>query len=164
MMPALMYERLDEFGLDFAILYPTSGLGIPRIADDEARIAASRAFNIYQAELFAPFSDRMTPAAVIPMHSPEEAIAELEHAVGELGLKVVMLNSMIERPFEESDSSRYWFDYIGLDSAYDYDPVWQKCCELGVSPTFHKGSRGRALRLCDITPSHEARKIEARRS
>ncbi|MCZ6617482.1 MAG: amidohydrolase, partial [Gammaproteobacteria bacterium] len=78
MMPALMYERLDDFGIDFAILYPTSGLGIPRVGDDEARVAACRAFNIYQAELFAPFSDRMTPAAVIPMHSPAEAIAELE--------------------------------------------------------------------------------------
>lgn len=147
MMPALMYERLDEFGIDFAVLYPTSGLGIPRINDDEARIAACRAFNIYQAELFAPFSNRMTPAAVIPMHSPEEAINELEHAVGELDFKVIMLNSMIERPYEPGDESRYWFDAVGLDSAYDYDPVWQKCRELGVSPTFHKGSRGRALRV-----------------
>ena len=35
---------------------------------------------------------------------------------------------------------------FGIDSAYDYDPVWQACLELGVSPTFHAGGRGYALR------------------
>ena len=150
-LPRLLYERLDEFGIDFSVLFPTSGLTIPRVNDREARIAACRAFNIYQAEVFEPFKDRMTPAAIIPMHDPEEAIAELDHAVRQLGLKAVMLNSMIERPFVPGDDARYWFDMIGLDSAYDYDPVWQKCRELGVSPTFHKGSRGRALR---VSPSN----------
>jgi predicted TIM-barrel fold metal-dependent hydrolase len=155
MMPALMYERLDELGIDFAVLYPTGGLGIPRIPDDEARRAGSRAFNVYCAEAFAPYADRMTPAAIIPMHSPEEAIEALEHAIGELGLKAVYMNSMIERPIDEPTehvaNKGYWFDMLGLDSAYDYDPVWEKCCELNVSPAFHKGSRGRALR---ISPSN----------
>ena len=146
-LPRLLYERLDEFGIDFYVLFPTSGLTIPRVGDTVARIAACRAFNIYQAELFDPYKDRMTPAALIPMHTPEEAVAELEHAVGQLGLKAAMFNSMIERPYTAGDDTRYWFDMLGLDSAYDYDPVWQKCRELGVSPTFHKGSRGRALRL-----------------
>ncbi len=158
MMPSLLYERLDEFGVDVSILYPTAGLGIPRVNDAEARVAACRAFNIYTAELFEPLRDRLIPAAVIPMHHPEEAVAELEHAVGELGFKVVMLNSMIERPIQHVAENRpeatdlaVWFDMIGLDSAYDYDPVWAKCVELGVSPTFHKGSRGRALR---VSPSN----------
>ena len=154
MMPRLLYERLDEFGIDFAILYPTMGLGLPRVNDRESRIAACSAFNTYCAELFDPLRDRVTPAAVIPMHEPEEAIAELEHAVGELGYKVVMLNSMIDRPvpaIEESNPSAAglvrWFDMFGIDSAHDYDIVWEKCRELGVSPTFHRGSRGRAFRM-----------------
>ena len=154
MMPRLLYERLDEFGIDFAILFPTMGLGLPRVNDTEARLAACRAFNVYQAELFEPLKDRMTPAAVIPMHHPDEAIAELEHAVGELGLKAVMLNSMIDRPIAQVAEDRpdaadlgIWYDMIGLDSAHDYDPVWQKCEELKVSPTFHRGSRGRAFRM-----------------
>lgn len=29
-----------------------------------------------------------------------------------------------------------------LDSAYDYDPVWAKCVELGVPPTFHSAGMG----------------------
>ncbi|MBS05300.1 MAG: amidohydrolase [Gammaproteobacteria bacterium] len=154
MLPKLLYERLDEFGIDFSILFPTMGLGLPRVNDDEARIAACRAFNVYQKELFDPFSDRMTPAAVIPMHNPEEALAELDHAVGELGFKVVMLNSMIDRPIEQVAEERpdasdlaVWYDTIGIDSAYDYDPVWEKCRELKVSPCFHRGSRGRGFRM-----------------
>ena len=35
----------------------------------------------------------MTPAAVIPMHTPDEAIAELEHVVGTLGLKVIAVGA-----------------------------------------------------------------------
>ena len=144
MMPALLYERLDEFGIDFAVLFPTAGMGLTRGDDDEARVAACRAFNIYQADLFAPFPDRIAPAAMIPTHTPDEAIAELEHAVSELGFKVVMLNSMVERPVARGSGSR--IDMLGLDSAYDYDPLWRKCLELKVSPTFHRGSRGRAFR------------------
>ena len=38
------------------------------------------------------------------------------------------------------------YDQFGLDSDYDYDPVWEKCRELGVAPTFHTGGRGFGLR------------------
>src|SRR6516162_4522062 len=77
MMPKLLYERLDEIGTDFAVIYPTAGLGLPRIKDDATRRAVIRAYNIVSADYFRDFSDRMTPAAVIPMHTPEEAIEEL---------------------------------------------------------------------------------------
>ena len=39
-----------------------------------------------------------------------------------------------------------WYDALGLDSAYDYDPVWKKCPELGISPTFHGGAIGTGSR------------------
>ncbi len=35
-----------------------------------------------------------------------------------------------------------WTDTFGLDSAYDYDPVWQKCRELGIAPAFHSSAMG----------------------
>jgi predicted TIM-barrel fold metal-dependent hydrolase len=154
MMPRLLYERLDEFGIDFAVLYPTAGLAIPRLPETDMRQATCRAFNIFTAEYFRDFSDRMTPAAAIPMHTPEEAIAELEYVTKQLGLKVVMMGSLIRRPIPaqvekhpEAAQVAQWFDVLGLDSAYDYDPVWAKCAELGLSPTFHTGGRGFGLRL-----------------
>ncbi len=151
MMPNLMRERLDEFGIDFSILYPTSGLGLPQIPDEKARCAACFAFNTYAAEFFSDHTYQMTPAAVIPMHTPEEAVAELEH-VKELGLKAVMMGSLIKRPIPalaarapELADEFPWLDVLGLDSPYDYDPVWQCCLDLGFSPTFHSSGRGRAF-------------------
>ena len=35
-----------------------------------------------------------------------------------------------------------WTDTFGTDSEYDYDPVWAKCRELGVSPSFHSAAMG----------------------
>src|SRR5579859_5593152 len=98
MMPRMLYDRLDELGIDFGIVYPTAGLGIPRIADDETRRAVIHGFNIVTADYFAKLSDRLTPAEVIPMHTPEEAVEELEFATKQLGLKVGMFGSSIARP------------------------------------------------------------------
>lgn len=149
MMPNLLAERMEELGFDFSVLYPTVGLGAPRIADDETRQIACRAYNVYTAERFAHHADRMTPAGVIPMHTPDEAIAELEHMVTELGMKVAMFGSMVARPIpalvergSDAVGETAWLDLLGLDSAYDYDPVWQRCEELGISPTFHSSGRG----------------------
>jgi predicted TIM-barrel fold metal-dependent hydrolase len=126
MVPRLLYERLDELGLDFSVLYPTTGLAVPFISNDEVRRAACRAFNTFAAEQFAPYADRLTPAAVVPMNTPAEAIEELEHVAKTLKLKVVVMASVIKRTIPEAarrspELARYatWFDMFGLDSAYD---------------------------------------------
>ena len=144
MLPALMYQRLDELGFDFALLYPTYGLTVTALDDAEVRCAIARAYNRYYAEAYAEFSDRLAPVAAIPMFTPEEAIAELDHAVGELGLKAVMLSGVIARPVPGAEGVRgaKWMDTLAHDSDYDYDPVWQRCEELGVSPTFHASGQG----------------------
>src|SRR5207237_1584397 len=77
MLPRLLYERLDDLGLDFAVLYPTTGLGVPFIPDDEVRRATCRAFNRYVADTFREFSARLSHGAVIPMHTPQERSEEL---------------------------------------------------------------------------------------
>ncbi len=154
MFPRFLYERLEELGIDFAAIYPTAGLRIGRIADDEARRAVCHAFNIVTADYFRDFGDRMTPAAAIPTHTPDEAIEEIEFCVRQLGTKVAMFTSPVPRPVpsitnREGDVARFavWYDAIGLaDSAYDYDPLWKKCVELGIAPTFHTGASRQGLR------------------
>jgi predicted TIM-barrel fold metal-dependent hydrolase len=154
MMPRMLYDRLDELGIDFGIVYPTAGLGIPRIADDETRRAVIRGFNIVTAEYFEKLADRLTPAAVIPVYTPEEAIEELEFCTKQLGSKVGMFGSGVRRPIAHAkgagaDVAKYaqGFDQLGIDSQHDYDALWQKCRELEIAPTFHTGGRGYGERM-----------------
>jgi predicted TIM-barrel fold metal-dependent hydrolase len=149
MLPKLLYERLDDMGLDVTVLYPTFGLLAPHLDDEEIRRAACRAFNAYHADIFREYADRLIPVAVIPMHTPREAIEELEYAVRTLGMKAVMLAAHVVRPIPyvartapEAARYAYWLDTFCLDSEYDYDPVWAKCVELKVAPTFHSVAMG----------------------
>jgi predicted TIM-barrel fold metal-dependent hydrolase len=136
-LPALMYQRLDQIGIDYALLYPSRGLSVFSIRDDDLRQVAARAFNTYYAGVFADFRDRLEPVAIIPTSTPNEAIAELEHAVRVLGLKAIVMNGNIPRSSRPDGSQRAWIDSLGHGSLFDYDPVWAKCSELGVAPTFH---------------------------
>lgn len=143
MLPRLMHERLEETGADFAIVYPTIGLMALGTHIDEVRLALCRALNDYHHEAFSAYSDRLSPVAVIPTNTPDEAIAELDYAVGELGFKNVLLCGLIQRPLEGGDARKaFYLDHLGIDSPYDYDPVWQRCQELGVAPAFHSGGMG----------------------
>jgi hypothetical protein len=54
MLPRLMYERLDDLGLDFTVIYPTNGLGYHRVPDARLRRALCRAYNVFTADQFRP--------------------------------------------------------------------------------------------------------------
>ncbi len=151
-IPALLHGRLEEMGLDFAVLYPTHcQLFAPYVGDEQLRKAGCHAFNKYAAETWAEYSDRVAPIGVIPMHTPDEALAELDHCKS-LGIKAVALGSLIRRSIPAAErmgvSRRYacWLDVLGLDSDYDYDPVWRKCEQLGYAVTFHSAAENYGLR------------------
>jgi predicted TIM-barrel fold metal-dependent hydrolase len=153
MLPRLMYERLDDLGIDFSVVYPTAGLSFHRMQDTRHRRAICRAYNVFAADQFRGLGDRVIPAAIIPMYTPEEALEELEFAVTQLGYKVAMVGGMMRRRVpaleeEHPEASKHteWYDVIGLDSPHDYDPVWRKCLELRVAPSFHNGARSILLR------------------
>ncbi len=95
-IPALLHERLPELGIDFCVLYPTKTLGTAGVEDQDMRIGLCRGLNDFFAETYRPFADRMTVAGVVPMVTPEEAVAELAHC-RELGLKVVGLPEGVTR-------------------------------------------------------------------
>ncbi len=138
-LPRLLRERLDEFGFDYVLLYPSEGFFPGMLDDEEMRRVACRAYNIFAAELYGGYQDRMTPAAVIPMHNPDEAIEELEYAHNTLGMKVAVLRGYVRRQDENPATLRPpgRIDLFGMYSDYDYDPVWAKCRELKIAPTFH---------------------------
>jgi len=145
-LPKLYHRRLDEMGLDFAIIYPSLGMSMLHLSDDELRRALCRTYNDMYAALFREYADRMTPVAMIPMHTPDEAIAELEHVVRELGSKAILMPSFARRRLASKSAQGFWLDNFCLDSEYDYDPVWTKCIELKVAPTFHSPTSGMGFR------------------
>ncbi len=162
-LPELLHERLEESGTDFAILYPNAATMAVAIGDSDLRRVVTRAMNTYNADLYRPYADRVTPVAAIPLHTPEEGIEELEHAVGTLGLKAALIPGYVRRPIadlarrypaaEHPDLARhaFWLDTLGLDSAHDYDPFWAKLVELKVAPTTHASGQGWTARS---TPSN----------
>ena len=151
--PKLLYSRLDEIGLDYTVLYPGIGFIAQMFSNDDVRRAGCRALNDYYADAFDEFADRMTPVAAIPMHTPQEAIDELEYVVRKRGFKVILFPSYVKRPipalarkYPEAGHFAYRLDTYGIDSEYDYDPVWAKCLELKVVPTFHGPGEGLVTR------------------
>ena len=148
MLPKLYHERMDDFGLDFAVLYPTTGLAFNNVPNDEYRQLSCHAYNEYAAAAYDEYGDRMTVAAAVPLSTPEEGIKELEHAHS-LGLKVAMIPSFIRRPVPrlleehpEFAGETFWLDNYAIDSPHDYDPFWAKCIELGFPVAAHTGGMG----------------------
>ncbi|MFZ1618335.1 MAG: hypothetical protein WAT41_13375, partial [Flavobacteriales bacterium] len=141
--PELLVNRLDDLEIDFMILYTSVGLGSLVNPDNEVRIAFCKAINEFYAEHYLSFAERLTPAGLIPMFTPEEAIVEIEHCF-KLGYKVVQLSPGIPRPIPAVHAvdpllypTVYWLDTFGVDSEYNYDVVWKKLQDLGLAATFH---------------------------
>lgn len=154
LMPRLLRARMDDFGLDFTIVYSTIALGLTREEDEEIRRVSCRAINLMFSELYREQADRMAPVAAIPAHTPQEAIEELEYAVKTLGLKAAMIASNVRRtiPIVEEKAPELgrfasWMDTLCMESPYDYDPLWAKCVELGVAVTSHSPSMGYGSRV-----------------
>jgi predicted TIM-barrel fold metal-dependent hydrolase len=146
LLPALLNERLPELGIDFALIYPSFGLTINGITQPDLHRAAVRAYNMMTADMFAPYAERFAPVAIIPCQTPDEALEELEYAVGQRGFKAIMLRGNEERPIPsvaegiDRQKAAWYCDTIALDSPYDYEPLWQRCVKLGVAVTQHSGS------------------------
>ena len=138
-LPKMLHERLEEFGIDFAMLFPSRALPMVSIPEAELRQLAIRALNVYLARLYADLGDRLRPVAVLPTHTPAEAISELDYVADTLGAKSVLINGVVHRPLESGGTR---IDTLALDSEYDYEPLWQRLVERRVAPTFHASGQG----------------------
>jgi predicted TIM-barrel fold metal-dependent hydrolase len=144
--PRLLHERVEELGIDLMVLFGTNTLGSGGVQLEELRRGLCRGYNDFFADVYGPFSDRLLVAGMIPMFSPEEAIAELEHC-HEVGLRVVTIPHCVVRPIKDPrpgspfmwPNQTHWLDYFGFESEHDYDPVWAKFRELGFAVCAHGG-------------------------
>jgi len=139
--PALLYSRLDEIGFDFVVLYPTIGISLLHASTDEIRQVACRAYNNWAADAFGEFSDRLRPVALVPMHTPAEALDEIEH-IEALGLGAVLIPSYVWRVGRPDQDVPGWLDVFALDAEQDYDTVWARYETLGLAVTAHSPGMG----------------------
>lgn len=154
MLPKLYAERLEDAGIDYAIVYTTYGISANQIRDDEERQVMARSLNMLYADMFKDVSDRMTPSAVVPTWTPEEAIAELEFAHS-LGLKTVTISGEVRDAVPEvakvdpklgEKTQRVTSICMEPRNGYNYDPFWQRIIDLGMLPAGHAGSQKTARR------------------
>jgi predicted TIM-barrel fold metal-dependent hydrolase len=144
--PSLLHERVEELGIDLMVLFATNTMGSGGIGNEDLRRGVCRGFNDFFASTYGPYNDRLLVAGMIPMVTPEEAIAELEHC-HDIGLKVVTIPHCVMRPIKNPQpgspflwpNQTHWLDYFGFESEYDYDPVWAKFRELGFAVCAHGG-------------------------
>jgi predicted TIM-barrel fold metal-dependent hydrolase len=147
-LPNLLHERLDELGIDYAVVYPTYCIPAMSEARQDIRRLWCRAYNLMVADLFAGNRASMTPAAMIPTHTPEEAIEELSFVTGELGLKSMVIYGHVLRDLPPDDTGTTgrrwssWIDFLAMDSIHDYDPFWAACVERRIPVTAHGLSVG----------------------
>ena len=150
MLPKLYAERLEDAGIDFAVVYTTYGISANQFRDDEMRQVLARSLNMLYADMFKDVSHRMTPSAIVPTWTPKEAIAELEFAVQELGLKTITISGEVRDAIPEvaavdpnlgALTQRITSICMEPRDGNDYDPFWKRCMELGVLPAGHAGAQ-----------------------
>jgi predicted TIM-barrel fold metal-dependent hydrolase len=148
-LPSLLAERMDDLGIDLSVLYPSLGLSLVGIADPDVRRAACRAYNRMVGELYRPHADRLLPVALVPTATPHEALDVLNAAVNEAGLRAIVVGP-VHRPVAGAHAAEHpelagsarRMDVLGIDSDYDYDPLWARCEELGLAVAVHASGQG----------------------
>ncbi len=143
-------EAMDVEGLDVAVLFPTRGLHTLAEPHMEPGLAAAlaRAYNDWLYDFCAPAPDRLIGAAMISPFNMDDAVAEVERAVVELGFRAVFMrsNQMTDKP---------WHDPF-------YDPLWSALEEHDIAIGFHESSSSGARQVGEhFEPNFMLRRVFA---
>jgi aminocarboxymuconate-semialdehyde decarboxylase len=119
----LLEERvraMDEAGVDVqAISLTTPGV---HIEESRRGVELARIVNDGFAEAMQAYPGRFAPLAALPLQDPAAAVAELERAVRQLGLRGALLFSNIEGRQLDDEA---------------YLPLFERLAELGVPAFIH---------------------------
>jgi predicted TIM-barrel fold metal-dependent hydrolase len=125
--PERWIQFLDKTDLEYAVLYPTTGLAYGNVSFPDWAMAYARAYNNWLHERYLKASPRLQAVALIPMQDVPGAVAELRRAVTELG----MLGAMIP----SNGSTRHV-------SAPEYWPIYEEAERLDCVVAVHGGCYG----------------------
>jgi predicted TIM-barrel fold metal-dependent hydrolase len=127
--------KLDEQGLDAALLFPTLGCGVEQALryDVPATVASLAAFNRWLEEDWGfSYKDRIIAAPMVSLADPDAAVAEVDRLL-DRGARLVHIRPApvpTGGPKGRSLGHR------------DHDPVWARLAEAGVPAAFHLGDSG----------------------
>ena len=131
-------KLLDEWRIDAAVLFPSSGLTFDAQMDDmpEAACAAATAFNRWVEEDWGfAHENRLFAAAFISLQSVDAAVAELERVLA-LGARVVQIRLG---------------PVAGRSPAHpDFDPFWARIEEAGVPVALHITTSGYEVAMSEM--------------
>ncbi len=110
----LRLAAMDGAGIDLQVLSPNP---LTYFSHVEAQWADQfcRRHNEELAALVARAPDRLRGFAQLPMQDPDLACAELERAVGELGLLAPYLGTDLGRPLDDPAFDQFWSTCVQLD-------------------------------------------------
>jgi predicted TIM-barrel fold metal-dependent hydrolase len=127
--------KMDEQGLDAAVLYPTLGCGVEQALahDIPATMASLAAFNRWLEDDWGySYRDRIIAAPMVSLADPEAAVGEIDRVL-DLGARLVHV-----RPAPVPSGGRKG---RSLGDRL-HDPVWARLAEAGVPAAFHLGDSG----------------------
>jgi predicted TIM-barrel fold metal-dependent hydrolase len=127
-------ERLalmDRHGIEMMVV-SLNAPAVQAVPDPKKAVALARQANDALADEVAKRSDRFQGLAAVAMQDPDAAIAELERAVKQLGLKGVLVNGFSQIG-NDPDSAVYY-------DLPQYRPFWAAVERLGVPFYLHPRS------------------------
>ena len=127
--PAGRLLDLDVEGIERAVLYPTYGLMVQGVTEREPAVALCQAVNDWLAAYCAHDPHRLVGVGTLPMTHPDDAVAEAERCIGELGFRGVW-----RRP-ERIPATPALHDPA-------YEPLWSLLEEADLPLAVHPGMNG----------------------
>ena len=121
-------QDMDTDGIDLAVLYPTSMLGLQSIPDEEFARVQARAYNDWASDHTQEGEGRLFAAGAVPPMNDEDGVQAVADEIRRVAEKPGMV-SVFLRPNPSVDW-RPFNDKI-------YDPVWQAAADTGLVLAFH---------------------------
>ncbi|MDA5279823.1 amidohydrolase family protein [Streptomyces sp. Isolate_45] len=118
-------RRMDDEGIDTAVLLPSQGLAVGAVRDPELATAMAMAYNDWVREHCAQSAGRLVPVAIVPRQDAAMAVDVVRRA-HESGFRAVLMgpNPVLGRT---------------LDDRYHY-PVWREIERRGLAVIVHEGT------------------------
>lgn len=117
---------MEKDGIDAELIFPSMGLVNYLIADAEAELISAQAYNSWLIDHFKDHRDRFVPAAILPVRSLDNTLAELQR-IDALGCTAAML------PVVPCDGIPRYNDPA-------WDPIFAYAGEAGIPLVMHTGT------------------------